>query len=65
MHVRSSYHRERFLCSCPRFALSPGSSRFAKSPPTLLIYREREAGYEFHSSPSLEDLALCQVAPSG
>ena len=63
VHVRGSYHRERSYCSCPRFALRPGSSRFARSPPTLLIYRERKADYEFHSSPSLGDPQLIGLPP--
>ena len=63
VHVRGSYHRERSYCSCPRFALRPGSSRFARSPPTLLIYRECKADYEFHSSPSLGDPQLIGLPP--
>ena len=63
VHVRGSYHRERSYCSCPRFALRPGSSRFARSPPTLLIYRECKADYEFHSSPSLGDSQLIGLPP--
>ena len=63
VHVRGSYHREWSYCSGPRFALRPGSSRSARSPPTLLICREREADYEFHSSPSLGDPQLMGLPP--
>ena len=63
VHVRGSYHRERSHYSCPRFTLRPGPARFARSPPTLLIYREHEADYEFHSSPSLGDPQLIGLPP--
>ena len=63
VHVRGSCHRERFPCSCPRFTLRPGTSRFTGSPPTLLIHREREADYEFHSSPTSGDPQLIGLPP--